>query len=47
VPKIQLFDLASDPAEKTNVAEAHPEVVARLEAQLDEAVAAGRTRETN
>jgi arylsulfatase A-like enzyme len=47
VPKIQLFDLASDPAEKTNVAEAHPEVVARLEAQLDEAVVAGRTRETN
>jgi hypothetical protein len=44
VPKIQLFDLASDPAEKVNVAEAHPDVVARLEAKLDRAVSGGRTR---
>lgn len=32
----QLFDLASDPGETTNVAGAHPDIVARLGAKLDE-----------
>jgi arylsulfatase A-like enzyme len=34
-PKIQLYDLAHDLAETTNVAEQHPEVVARLTAAYD------------
>jgi len=32
-----LFDLASDPGEQHDVAAAHPEIVARLKAQFDEA----------
>jgi arylsulfatase A len=44
VPRLQLFDLSADPGEKKNVAEAHPERVARLKARLDEAITAGRTR---
>lgn len=44
VPRLQLFDLSADPGEENNVAEAHPERVARLEARLNEAITAGRTR---
>jgi arylsulfatase A-like enzyme len=33
--KIELYDLAHDPAEKNDVAEKHPDVVARLHALLD------------
>ena len=33
---IRLFDLRNDPAEKRNVAEAHPEVVARIDRILRE-----------
>lgn len=33
---MQLFDLKSDPGEQHNVAEKHPDVVARLKLQLDE-----------
>jgi arylsulfatase A len=45
VPKYQLFDLSKDPVEKTNVIDQHPEIAARLQAQLDEIIAAGRTRQ--
>ena len=38
VPRIQLFDLESDPGETTDVAAAHPEVVERLTARLAEIV---------
>ena len=44
VPRLQLFDLSADPGENNNLAGAHPEVAARLEARLDEAITAGRTR---
>jgi len=33
-PGVHLFDLATDPAERTNLADAHPEVVARLAHRL-------------
>ena len=44
VPEVQLFDLSTDPGETKNIAAANPEVVARLQARLDEAVSSGRTR---
>lgn len=34
-PKPELYDLATDPAELTNVADAHPDVVTALRAKLD------------
>lgn len=34
-PAVELFDLATDPNEKTNIASANPEKVAELSAQLD------------
>ena len=40
----RLFDLEQDPRESTNVAEHHPEVVARLEAELERIRAAGGTK---
>ena len=36
VPKFQLFDLAEDPGETTNVISQHPEVAARLKRELGE-----------
>jgi len=39
----QLYDMAADPGETTNVAAANPEVVARLTAALDRIVAEGRS----
>ena len=44
VPKLQLFDLENDPAEKKNVIDQHPEVAERLKKQLDEIVQSGRSR---
>lgn len=44
VAPLQLFDLQSDPAESKNVMKQHPEVAARLTAQLEEIIAAGRSR---
>jgi arylsulfatase A-like enzyme len=43
LPPLQLYDLSKDIAEQTNVAEAHPEVVARLTKLLEEDVARGRS----
>ena len=43
LPATQLFDLAKDIGEKTNVADKHPEVVARLTRQLEKWVADGRS----
>lgn len=42
-PKAQLYDLESDPGETTNLYESHPEVAARLLAQLESDVARGRS----
>ncbi len=44
VPPFQLFNLADDPAEKTNVIDQHSEVAARLKAQLDRIIEDGRSR---
>jgi arylsulfatase A len=44
VPTYQLFNLAEDPAETTNVIEQHPAVAARLKAQLTEIIQRGRSR---
>jgi len=44
VPPFQLFNLADDPAEKTNVIAKHPDVAARLKAQLAKIIEDGRSR---
>ncbi len=43
LPPVQLFDLAADRAEKVNVQDRHPEVVAGLTKLLEKQVAAGRS----
>lgn len=43
LPAVQLFDLAADPAETTNLAPQHPDVVARLTKLMEQTVAAGRS----
>ncbi len=43
LPPVQLYNLASDPAERQNVHDRHPEVVARLTALLEKYVADGRS----
>ncbi|MEM9828951.1 MAG: arylsulfatase [Planctomycetota bacterium] len=45
VPKLQLFDLDSDPAETKNVIAEHPDVATRLRQRLEDIIAAGRTRQ--
>jgi arylsulfatase A len=42
-PEFQLYDLATDPGEKTNLAEQHPDRVAKMKAMMEEAIARGRT----
>lgn len=44
VPQFQLFDLAKDPSEKTDVIEAHPEVADKMKEQLAKYIADGRSR---
>lgn len=44
VPAYQLFNLADDPAEQHNVIDQHPEVAARLKAQLEKLITDGRSR---
>jgi arylsulfatase A-like enzyme len=43
LPPVQLYDMAADPGERTNVHDQHPEVVARLTRLLDKYVADGRS----
>jgi arylsulfatase A-like enzyme len=43
-PDPQLYDRAADPAEQHNVAAAHPEIVKRMLAQLDQIQSSGRSR---
>ncbi len=43
LPPVQLYDLAADPAEKTNLQEKHPEVVQRLTKLLERYAADGRS----
>jgi arylsulfatase A-like enzyme len=43
LPPVQLFDLAKDPGEKTNVQGEHPEVVKRLTALMETTAANGRS----
>ncbi len=44
LPPMQLFDMALDPHETTNLWDRHPEIVHELLAHLEEAVRSGRTR---
>ncbi len=44
VPQFQLFDLATDPAETTNVIAENPGIAETLKARLAEMIEAGRTR---
>ena len=44
-PPLQLFNLATDPAEQKNLAAEEPERVARLLRSLDRIVGAGRSTE--
>ena len=43
LPPVQLYDMAKDPVEQTNVASDHPEIVAQLTALLEKQVADGRS----
>jgi arylsulfatase A len=43
LPKVQLYDLADDPAETRNVQAQHPQIVERLTRFLEKAIADGRT----
>jgi hypothetical protein len=43
LPPFQLYDLEADPAEQTNLAVEHPELVARLGGLLRAQVDAGRS----
>lgn len=43
LPPVQLFNLATDPGERQNVQDKHPEIVARLTQQLVKYVADGRS----
>lgn len=43
LPGVQLYNLAADPAEKTNLQDKHPDVVARLTALMDKYVSEGRS----
>jgi arylsulfatase A len=43
LPKVQLYDLAADPAETRNVEAQHPQIVERLTRSLEKAIADGRT----
>lgn len=44
VPEFQLFDLSSDPEEKTNVIESNPQVADELKSQLQAIIDNGRSR---
>lgn len=44
VPRYQLFDLSKDPGEKKDVSADHPDVAARLIAQLNGLIESGRSR---
>ena len=44
VPQFQLFNLANDPAEKTNVIKDNPDVAAELKAQLAKIIQDGKSR---
>lgn len=41
--EFQLYDLSTDPGEKTNLVEKHPERVTRMKAAMEKAIARGRT----
>jgi arylsulfatase A len=44
VPKFQLFNLADDASEKTNVIDQNPDIAARMKQTLADAIQQGRTR---
>ncbi len=44
VPQFELFNLAEDPAEKSNVIEQHPDIANELKARLTRLIADGRSR---
>lgn len=43
MPPFQLFDLATDPAEKTNLAAAHPETIQQLGRRMRSYIELGRS----
>jgi arylsulfatase A len=44
MPQFQLFDLATDPGEQTDLAAAHPERLEQMKTRLNAIIAAGRSR---
>ncbi len=44
VPRLALFDLNADPQERTNLAEVHPDIAARLAARLQTYLTGGGTQ---
>lgn len=45
VPKLQLFDLETDPGERHNLIDQHPEIAERMISQLEALIAAKQSRE--
>ncbi|MFP6668689.1 MAG: sulfatase-like hydrolase/transferase [Pirellulales bacterium] len=43
-PRVTLYNLATDPGEKHNIASQHPEITDRLATRLDQLIEAGRSR---
>jgi hypothetical protein len=43
-PQPQLYDRNTDPGERQNVAQMHPDIVKKMQAELDQIRSSGRSR---